>query len=191
MHPWQRFGRNTKSNSINIRARLKLNNLRKGATPLRQAALGAFVALSLGSSALRAADHGDSPVASNNQNGDIADVFAFLDPNDNDQVVLIATIRGFIAAARNSNFGIFDPNIRYRFEIENTGDTKGDKYIDVTFTPRTAIDGPAGKEILQVPQAQRRTLTFTNFKDGSGKKLKSVSGIATTGSSTASAAPHK
>ena len=30
------------------------------------------------------ADHGDAPIASNNQSTDIADVFAFLDPNDND-----------------------------------------------------------------------------------------------------------
>jgi hypothetical protein len=168
---------------------MKVMKLLKQTQILRQAAFGALAAFGLGINATQAADHGDAPVASNNQNGDIADVYAFLDPNDNDQVVLIATIRGFIAAGENSNFGIFDPNIRYHFEIENNGNTKTDKSIDVTFTPRTAIDGPAGKENLQIPQAQKATVTFTNFKDATGKKLKSFSDLDTTPSSTASSAP--
>jgi hypothetical protein len=156
---------------------------------LRQAVFGALAAFGLGISATQAADHGDAPVASNNQNGDIADVYAFLDPNDNDQVVLIATIRGFIAAGENSNFGIFDPNIRYHFEVESTGDTKSDKSIDVTFTPRTANPGPAGKEILQVPTAQKATVTFTGFKDSGGKKIKSFSDLNTVGSTTTQVPP--
>jgi hypothetical protein len=171
---------------------MKLMTLRGIPKTFRLAAFGALAAFGLVTTGLRAADHGDSPVASNNQNGDIADVFAFLDPNNNDNVILIVTIRGFIAAGENSNFGIFDPNIRYRFEIETDGDTKGDKYIDVSFSPRTAIDGPVGppdKSILQIPQPQTATVAFTNFKDASGKKIKSVSGIATTGSSTAAVAP--
>ena len=143
---------------------------------------------------LRAADHGDAPVPSNNQEIDIADVFFFLDPNDNDQAVLIATIRGFIAPGENSNFGIFDPNVRYHFELETTGtltepDTKADKFIDVTFSPRTANPGPAGKEILQVPQAQTAKITLTGFKDASGGKIKGFDGVPTTPSSTAGTAP--
>jgi hypothetical protein len=105
---------------------------------LRLAALGALIAFTVGQSAVRAADHGDAPVPSNNQEVDIADVYFFLDPNNNDNAVLIATIRGFIAAGENGNFGIFDPAVRYHFELENSGDTKADKTIDVTFTPRTA-----------------------------------------------------
>ena len=31
--------------------------------------------------------------------------------------------------------GIFDPNIRYRFEIENTGDARPDAYVDVQYSP--------------------------------------------------------
>lgn len=146
--------------------------------------LGAFL---LSCFPARAADHGDAPVASNNPAADIADVFFFLDPNDNDQVVLIATIRGFIPGGENSNFGIFDPNVRYHFEIETSGppDTKADKFIDVTFSPRTAIDGPSGKEILQIPQAQKANIALTGFKDSSGKKLKGFSDVPTTPSSTA------
>jgi hypothetical protein len=170
---------------------MKLNNLCKGLTPLRQVALGALAAFSLGNTALQAADHGDAPVPSNNQEVDIADVFVFMDPSpgNGDNVILIATIRGFIAAGENSNFGIFDPNVRYRIEVEDTGDTKADKLIDVSFSPRTANPGPATREILQVPTAQTATIKFTNFKDASNKKIKTIEDLPTTGSSTAGTAP--
>ena len=51
-----------------------------------------------------AADHGDAPIASNNQSTDIADVFAFLDPTDNSRLILAMTQRGFIASGENANF---------------------------------------------------------------------------------------
>jgi Domain of unknown function (DUF4331) len=168
---------------------MKVMNLQNNIQSFRLAALGVLAAFTLGQTAAKAADHGDAPVASNNQNGDIADVFAFLDPNNNDNVILIATIRGFIAAGENSNFGIFDPNIRYHFEIENTGDTKADKFIDVTFTPRTGGPPATGPAILEVPQTQKATLTFTNFKDAAGKKLKSIDELLVTPSSTSIVPP--
>ena len=87
---------------------------------------------------MRAADHGDGPTASNDQACDIADVFFFLDPNDNSQAIIIATFRGFIVPSEAVNFGIFDPNVRYRFQIENTGNAKPDKFIDVSFSRRTS-----------------------------------------------------
>lgn len=73
-----------------------------------------------------AADHGDGPRASNDQAADIADVYFFLDPNDPSMAVIIGTTRGFIVPSEASNFGIFDPDIHYRFEIENTGDSVAD-----------------------------------------------------------------
>src|SRR5215204_2042392 len=73
-----------------------------------------------------AADHGDAPFIAGDQACDIADVYFFLDPNDNTQVFIGATFRGFIASGENVNFGIFDPNVRYRFLIENTGDAVPD-----------------------------------------------------------------
>src|SRR5690348_1000480 len=73
---------------------------------------------------LHAADHGDAPFAGNNQSTDIADVFAFLDPNDNSKLILAMTQRGFIAAGENANFGIFDQFLQYRFQLETTGDAK-------------------------------------------------------------------
>ena len=88
--------------------------------------------------AVRAADHGDGPTSANDQACDIADVFFFLDPTDNTKAVIIGTFRGFIVPSEAVNFGIFDPNVRYRFQVENTGNAKPDKFIDVTFDRRAS-----------------------------------------------------
>lgn len=106
----------------------------------------------------RAADHGDAPATSNDQAADLADVYFFLDPNDNTKAVLLMTVRGFIVPGEAVNFGIFDPNVHYRFDIENTGDAANDAHYDITFSPRTAIAGPSPRPILQIPQAQTATI---------------------------------
>jgi hypothetical protein len=93
-------------------------------------------------SRIEAADHGDAPFASNNQSTDIADVFAFLDPNDNSKLVLALTQRGFIASGENANFGIFDEFLQYRFVLETTGDAKPDQFINITFSSVTSSGGP-------------------------------------------------
>lgn len=83
-----------------------------------------------------AADHGDGPGVSVDRSADLNDIYAFVDPNDNSKVVVILTVNGFIVPSEAVNFGIFDPGLRYRFEIEATGDPNPDYFIDVTFTPK-------------------------------------------------------
>lgn len=102
---------------------------------------------------LDAADHGDAPFVAQDQGADIADVFIFLDPNDNNKVILAVTIHGFIVPNEAVNFGIFDPNIRYRFELERTGDPKPDGFIDVRFSPKDQSSA----------QAQTATINFTGL----------------------------
>jgi hypothetical protein len=84
---------------------------------------------------LHASDHIDSPTTAQDRGADIADVYAFLDPNDNSKLVLILSTQGFIVSGEHFGMVIFDHNIRYRFEIENTGDAKPDAFIDVTYSP--------------------------------------------------------
>ncbi|HXG82983.1 MAG TPA: DUF4331 family protein [Pyrinomonadaceae bacterium] len=101
-----------------------------------------------------ASDHIDSPIITQDRGSDLADTFAFLDPNDNSKVVLIMSTQGFIVSGEHFGMAIFDHNIRYRFEIENTGDAKPDEFIDVLYspglgrvTPQTAtIELPNGKK---------------------------------------------
>jgi hypothetical protein len=119
-------------------------------------------ALYLSPATSRAADHGDAPNVAGDQAADLADVYFFLDPNNNNKVVLIATLRGFIVPGEAVNFAIFDPHVRYRFEIENTGDARRDAVIDVTFDKRVADPGPSPRQILQVPRAQTATVRLPN-----------------------------
>jgi hypothetical protein len=93
-----------------------------------------------------AADHGDAPANANDRQADLADMYLFLDPNDNSKVIIAMTAQGFIVPGEAVNFGIFDHNLRYRFELETTGNAAPDHFIDVTFsekmtsgaTPQTA-----------------------------------------------------
>ncbi len=82
-----------------------------------------------------ASDHIDSPIITQDRGSDLADTFAFLDPNDNSKVVLIMSTQGFVVSGEHFGMAIFDHNIRYRFEIENTGDAKPDEFIDVLYSP--------------------------------------------------------
>ncbi len=82
-----------------------------------------------------ASDHIDSPIITHDRSADIDDHWSFLDPNDNSKVVLMMSTQGFIVAGEHFGEAIFDHNIRYRFEIENTGDAKPEAYVDVYYSP--------------------------------------------------------
>ncbi|MDQ3712140.1 MAG: DUF4331 domain-containing protein, partial [Acidobacteriota bacterium] len=101
-----------------------------------------------------ASDHIDSPIITHDRSSDLTDTFAFLDPNDNSKVVLIMSTQGFVVSGEHFGMAIFDSNIRYRFEVENTNDAKPDAFVDVYYskglgrvTPQTAtIELPNGKK---------------------------------------------
>jgi hypothetical protein len=109
---------------------------------------------------IRAADHGDAPTASNNASTDINDVYLFLDPNDNNRVILEITTRGFIVPGEAVNFGIFDPNLVYRFSIEGTGDVIPDARIDIKFTPRTTT-ASAQTATIRMDQGATKVFEFS------------------------------
>jgi len=81
-----------------------------------------------------ASDHIDGPQLANDHASDINDMYLFLNPNDNTRVVMIMTINPFLISSEIIGQAIFDHNLRYRFEIENTGDAQPDLFIDVRFT---------------------------------------------------------
>ncbi len=85
--------------------------------------------------AVHASDHVDSPTVAQYVAADIGDNWAFLDPNDNSQVVLVMDTKGFLVSSEAFGQVIFDPNLRYRFEIENTGDATPAAFIDVRYSP--------------------------------------------------------
>jgi hypothetical protein len=128
---------------------------------------------------LHAADHADAPLVAHDQAADIGDVYFFLDPNDNTQVILAVTTHGFIVPAQNANLGFFDSLVRYRFQIENTGEAKADLLIDVSFSK-------------QIARTQRQTATVSfSGRCGLGvcPKTFTVADATTLSSGSAAVAP--
>ncbi len=122
--------------------------------------LGSMLALSVAfalPTAIHAADHGDGSSASVDRACDIGDLYFFTDPTDATKVVLIGTVQGFIVPSEAGNFGIFDPNVLFSFKIDNTGNEKFNKTINVIFSPRaTAAAGP---------QTQIATIAVTGISE--------------------------
>ncbi len=110
-------------------------------------------------STARASDHIDGPQLANDHASDINDMYFFLDPNDNSQVVLVMTINPFLISSEIIGQAIFDHNIRYRFEIENTGDAQTDAFLDVRFTRSVGRETGPQTATVTLPNGQ----TFTAF----------------------------
>jgi hypothetical protein len=116
-------------------------NLRRGMS----VALAVLASLSLALPTVpptTAADHAEATLVAADPGADIADVFAFLDPNDNSKVVLAMDVEGFVVPSELLNLSFFSPDVLFRFEIENTGDAAPDQTIDVTFSPQTSRSKP-------------------------------------------------
>lgn len=107
-----------------------------------------------------AADHAEAPASAHDAGADIADAYLFLDPNNTNNVIMIMTLHGFVAPQENVNLGFFDPEVRYRFELERTGDAKADDFIDVQFEPRTSTSvGQVAN--IKLPNGHRFTAVTT------------------------------
>ena len=94
-----------------------------------------------------ACDHRDGPRIGC-LTSDITDVYFFLDPNDNSKVIMGLGVAGFITPGENSNSGAFDPNVRFRFEIENDSDARPDHFFEITFSPRQDVNAPQTATII-------------------------------------------
>lgn len=115
----------------------------------RSSLLGIWVCLSLltvglaigsllfWSASARAADHRDAPTVDGIPQGDVTDLFAFLDPNNSDEVVLIMNVNPFSVPAELPGYA-FSNDLLYQFKIDNTGDAVEDLVIEVTFTTTSA-----------------------------------------------------
>lgn len=79
-----------------------------------------------------ASDHQDSPDVELNAAMDMTDVYAFPSPTAG-RMVLVLNSRAFLTPA-GSPTATFDKNLLYQFKIDNTGDAREDKVIQVTFT---------------------------------------------------------
>lgn len=135
----------------------------KSSSPLSTARVARFgillCAVGLCATPLRAADHGDGPNASNDPSADLGDLYFFLDPNDNNRVILTQTTRGFLVPAEAVNMGIFDPTLVFQFLIEGTGDAVPDATISITFSRRLST-GSAQTATVKMVQGANTVFEF-------------------------------
>ncbi len=80
----------------------------------------------------RASDHQDNPLVELNPAMDMTDVYAFPGATA-DRTVLVLNSWAFLTPAQSSTVS-FDPNLLYQFKIDNTGDAKEDRVIQITFS---------------------------------------------------------
>jgi hypothetical protein len=97
------------------------------------AIIGTGVALAAagGIGIARASDHQDNPLVELNPAMDMSDVYAF-PGSAPDRIALVLNSRPLLSPAQTPSAS-FDPNILYQFKIDNTGDAKEDRVIQVTF----------------------------------------------------------
>ena len=96
------------------------------------ASLAALVAIAgVGVGVARASDHQDNPLVELNPAMDMSDFYAFPGAAS-DRIVLVLNSRPLLTPAQTPGAS-FDPNILYQFKVDNTGDAKEDRVIQVTF----------------------------------------------------------
>jgi hypothetical protein len=111
---------------------------------------------------VQGADHGDAPNASNDAGGDLNDIYAFLDPNNNSNIICIVSLRGFIPSGENANFGQFDPRIVTFVEIDINGDATAEAILAVQFSPQASRTSPQTATVTLVRTPGLSTiLSFT------------------------------
>ncbi|MEO8560782.1 MAG: DUF4331 family protein [bacterium] len=113
------------------------------------AAIAAVVATGVG--VARASDHQDNPLVELNPAMDMSDVYAFPGSSP-DRIALVLDSHPVLTPAQTPGAS-FDPNILYQFKIDNTGDAKEDRVIQVTFKGTGAsqtveVRGPMAPPVL-------------------------------------------
>ncbi|MBI4521876.1 MAG: DUF4331 family protein [Gemmatimonadetes bacterium] len=106
---------------------------RRGQQVAAVAAVAGLVALAAVTGTI-ASDHQDTPEVELSPRMDINDIYAFPGSSD-DRIVLVMTTSSPITPGQSSG-AVFDPNLLYQFKIDNSGDARADRVIQVTFRGR-------------------------------------------------------
>src|SRR5437867_12312725 len=92
----------------------------------------------LGKTSSEAASHREAPLISLDPTADITDFFMFRDyaPGQQDKVVLIMDVIPGEEPSSGPNYWNFDPNVLYRFSVDNNGDGRADD-VELDFRFKT------------------------------------------------------
>jgi Domain of unknown function (DUF4331) len=109
-----------------------------------------------------ASDHRDSPTADANAEGDISDIFAFLDPNDSSQLVLIMNVNPFAVPAETPSYR-YSPNVLYQFKISNNKvNAMEDLAIQAVFTNVPTTTCASGQMVAVYGPSAPASIGITN-----------------------------
>jgi len=90
---------------------------------------------------VKGADHREAPLINEDPTADMADVFAFVNPNSPTKVVFAMTVNGFAVPAVRASYS-FSPDVLYQIKIDNTGDAREDLVIQVRFEGFESLRDP-------------------------------------------------
>ena len=99
-----------------------------------------------------AADHRDSVALTADAKADIADVYSFVSPTNENRLVLAMTVDGLIPPAEVGEHR-FDPDVLYQWKI----DTNGDAVEDLVIQARAVGKGQGQQMIFRGPAVPERT----------------------------------
>jgi hypothetical protein len=124
------------------------------------AAAGLVAATGIG--VARASDHQDNPVVESSPALDMTDVYAFPGSSP-DRITLVLNSWAFITPAQTSST-TFDSNLLYQFKVDNTGDAKEDRVIQVLFKGSGAsqtveVRGPIAPPVVGATNNQVANVT--------------------------------
>src|SRR4051812_42308792 len=143
------------------------------------AALTGIAAFAIGAAALtpnaakkaNASSHREAPLIANDPTADLTDLYAFMSPGKTDTVTLMANVIPIEIPAEGPNYYNLDDSVRYRIEVDNNGDGKGDLHFVLrtrtTNAPGTFLYNTGPVTSLNDPDLavkQRWTLTLAKGK---------------------------
>jgi len=114
--------------------------------------LAAMVILGGGARLALGSDHQDTPDVEANPKQDMTDVYAFPSPTPG-RIVLVMNSRAFLTPAGAAADPSFDPDQLYQFKIDNDGDAREDRVIQVTFSgagsaQQVQVRGPVAPPVV-------------------------------------------
>jgi hypothetical protein len=115
------------------------------------ATVAALAGTGTGIGIARASDHQDNPLVELNPAMDMTDVYAFPGSSP-DRIALVLNSWAFLTPAQTPSTS-FDPNLLYQFKVDNTGDAKEDKVIQIVFKGTGAnqtveVRGPVAPPVI-------------------------------------------
>ncbi len=131
----------------------------------------AVAAVSIFSVILMSSSHREAPLIAYDPLADNTDVYAFRDPNNDDNIIIIANYIPGQLPEDGPIYENFGEHIRYEIHIKNNATTKGDD-ICYRFTFKKVNEDPSTFFHIRLgSENQRETYTLERYADGSWQTI--------------------